>query len=202
MGWRMRKSIKIGKNTRLNLNKKGFSVSTGTKGARVTVNNKGKVTRTVGIPGTGIYNTKQYDLNKKKDETTNKRSYKGSTINNSIQNRIENNPYALGFTNILTKEEKKALKMPKKAKIIIAIGFAFFVIGFLFVPMMVFALFFLLLGYLMIPLTKDGRYYFKMGIAETMLMKKGKDDCIRWLSGALKTHPNDPIAQKIINELI
>lgn len=71
MGWRVRKSIKLGRNTRLNINKKGFSVSTGVKGARVTVNNKGKVTRTVGIPGTGIYNTKQYDLNKKKKQSKN-----------------------------------------------------------------------------------------------------------------------------------
>lgn len=62
MGWRFRRSIKIGKHTRLNLGKKGMSISTGVKGARVTVNNKGRVTRTVGIPGTGIYNTKQYKL--------------------------------------------------------------------------------------------------------------------------------------------
>lgn len=86
MGWRMRKSIKLGKNTRLNLNKKGFSVSTGAKGARVTVNNKGKVTRTVGIPGTGIYNTKQFDLNKKE----NKKQPKHMQNNRQL---VKSNPY-------------------------------------------------------------------------------------------------------------
>ena len=72
MGWRFRRSIKIGKHTRLNLGKKGMSISTGVKGARVTVNNKGRVTRTVGIPGTGIYNTKQYKLKSTENRITEK----------------------------------------------------------------------------------------------------------------------------------
>lgn len=194
MGWRVRRSIKLGKYTKLNLNKHGFSVSTGAKGARVTLNNKGRVTRTVGIPGTGIYNTKSYNLKNK-----NKKIIKRT---NNIQSRIANNPYALGFSNILTIDERKALKMPKKMKIIIGIGFAFLFIGFLFVPMMVFALIFLLAGFSMLFLTKNGRYYFKMGIAETALMKGHMSDCIKWLNGALKTKNGDIIVNKILNNLI
>lgn len=54
MGLRFRKSIKLGKHTRLNLNKKSFGVSFGGKGARFTLNSKGRRTSTFGIPGTGL----------------------------------------------------------------------------------------------------------------------------------------------------
>lgn len=54
MGLRFRKSIKLGKHTRLNLNKKSFGVSFGRKGARFTLNSKGRRTSTFGIPGTGL----------------------------------------------------------------------------------------------------------------------------------------------------
>lgn len=54
MGLRFRKSIKLGKHTRLSLNKKSFGVSFGGKGARFTLNSKGRRTSTFGIPGTGL----------------------------------------------------------------------------------------------------------------------------------------------------
>lgn len=54
MGLRFRKSIKLGKHTRLNLNKKSFGVSFGGKGARFTLTSKGRRTSTFGIPGTGL----------------------------------------------------------------------------------------------------------------------------------------------------
>ena len=42
MGFSLRKSFKLGKNTRLNLSSNtGIGVSTGTKGARVSVNKNG-----------------------------------------------------------------------------------------------------------------------------------------------------------------
>lgn len=58
MGLNIRRSIKIGKHTRLNLSKSGVGISTGVKGARISVGPRG-VRKTVGIPGTGIYYTKQ-----------------------------------------------------------------------------------------------------------------------------------------------
>ncbi|MFT8888559.1 MAG: DUF4236 domain-containing protein [Ethanoligenens sp.] len=64
MGWRVHRSVKIAPGVRLNIGKKGTSVSLGRKGARVTVG-KNRVTRTIGIPGTGIYNTKTTTLHKK-----------------------------------------------------------------------------------------------------------------------------------------
>lgn len=54
MGFRFRKSIKIAPGVRLNLGKKSIGISAGVKGARVSVNSSGRVTKSVGIPGTGI----------------------------------------------------------------------------------------------------------------------------------------------------
>ena len=53
MGFRFRKSKKIGP-FRVTASKSGLSVSAGVKGARVRVNSSGRVTKTVGIPGTGL----------------------------------------------------------------------------------------------------------------------------------------------------
>lgn len=59
MGLRYRKSVSIGKNTRLNLSKSGIGISSGIKGARMSVGPRG-IRQTVGIPGTGIYYTKEH----------------------------------------------------------------------------------------------------------------------------------------------
>jgi hypothetical protein len=53
MGFRFQKRIKFGKFFTVNLSKSGVSGSVGVKGARVTVGH-GKVTKTVGLPGTGL----------------------------------------------------------------------------------------------------------------------------------------------------
>ncbi len=54
MGLRFRKSIKIAPGVRLNIGKKSVGISAGVKGARVSVNSSGRVTKSVGIPGTGL----------------------------------------------------------------------------------------------------------------------------------------------------
>lgn len=53
MPFRFRKSIGITKGVRLNLGKKGASISVGGKGASLNINKRGTRT-TVGIPGTGL----------------------------------------------------------------------------------------------------------------------------------------------------
>ncbi|HOB29851.1 MAG TPA: DUF4236 domain-containing protein [Bacillota bacterium] len=68
MGFSFRKSKKIGKNTRINLSKSGVSLSTGVKGARVSVNKKG-TRKTFSIPGTGIRYTKYSSHGSKKPKT-------------------------------------------------------------------------------------------------------------------------------------
>lgn len=54
MGLRFRKSVKLGKGVRLNLNKKSVGLTVGGKGFKTTINTKGKRTTSVGIPGTGL----------------------------------------------------------------------------------------------------------------------------------------------------
>lgn len=53
MGWRMRKSIRLGGGVRLNLSKSGVGVSAGAKGLRVGTGPRGSYV-SAGIPGTGI----------------------------------------------------------------------------------------------------------------------------------------------------
>ena len=67
MGLRFRKSITLCKGVRLNIGKTGVSLSAGVPGFRKTIHSSGRVTTSVGIPGTGIYyvDTK----NPKKDNT-------------------------------------------------------------------------------------------------------------------------------------
>lgn len=54
MGFRVRRSIKVAPGVRLNVSNKSIGVSAGVKGARISANSSGRVTRTIGIPGTGI----------------------------------------------------------------------------------------------------------------------------------------------------
>lgn len=62
MGFMLRKSIKLGKHTKLNISKSGLGISTGVKGARVGINAKGKAYVSGGKDG--IYYRKQLSSNK------------------------------------------------------------------------------------------------------------------------------------------
>lgn len=54
MGFRMRKSFKVMPGVRMTVTPRGVSTSVGTTGARVNVHSSGRVTSTLGVPGTGI----------------------------------------------------------------------------------------------------------------------------------------------------
>lgn len=58
MGFNFRKSINLGGGLKLNLGKKSVGISAGVKGARVSVNSKGRKSATLSIPGTGLSYTK------------------------------------------------------------------------------------------------------------------------------------------------
>ncbi|MCO8919896.1 DUF4236 domain-containing protein [Clostridioides difficile] len=58
MGFNFRKSINLEGGLKLNLGKKSVGISAGVKGARVSVNSKGRKSATLSIPGTGISYTK------------------------------------------------------------------------------------------------------------------------------------------------
>lgn len=59
---RFRRSVRIAPGLRLNVNKRSVGLSAGTRGARVSVNSDGRSTRSVGIPGTGLYYRSQTGL--------------------------------------------------------------------------------------------------------------------------------------------
>ena len=54
MGLNFRKSINLGKGFKLNIGKGSVGISGGVKGARVSVNSKGRKTATFSLPGTGL----------------------------------------------------------------------------------------------------------------------------------------------------
>lgn len=58
MGFQARKSFKIMPGVRMTVSKSGLSTSVGVCGARVTRTASGRMTRTVGIPGSGLSHTK------------------------------------------------------------------------------------------------------------------------------------------------
>ena len=58
MGFVARKSFKVMPGVRMTVSKSGLSASAGVPGARVSKSSSGRTTRTLGIPGTGVYHTK------------------------------------------------------------------------------------------------------------------------------------------------
>ncbi len=66
MALRFRKSFRVGKYARINISKSGIGGSVGVPGLRIGMGADGKVRRTVGIPGTGLYDVKVVGSPKKK----------------------------------------------------------------------------------------------------------------------------------------
>jgi tetratricopeptide (TPR) repeat protein len=52
---RFRRSISLGGGLRFNINKSSLGLSAGTRGIRYSVNTSGQSTRSIGVPGTGLY---------------------------------------------------------------------------------------------------------------------------------------------------
>lgn len=55
MSLRLRRSIKIAPGVKLNFTKTGLGLTAGTRGAHYSVHSSGTVTRSVGLPGSGLY---------------------------------------------------------------------------------------------------------------------------------------------------
>lgn len=89
MGLRFRKSVSLFPGVKLNFGTTGMSVSTGVPGFRKTFHTSGRVTTSVGIPGTGLYyvdtkNTRSQSNRRnnstERQHTTQQQSYEQSTI--------------------------------------------------------------------------------------------------------------------------
>ena len=88
MGLRFRKSISIIPGVKLNFGKTGMSVSTGVPGFRKTFHTSGRVTTSVGIPGTGLYyvdtkNTKNRNNNRNTQTHNNNQSSYSEPVNSA-----------------------------------------------------------------------------------------------------------------------
>lgn len=72
MGLGFRKSVTLCKGVKINFGKTGMSVSVGGEGYHKTINTKGQVTTSMGIPGTGIYYTDTKNLRDNKNLSSGK----------------------------------------------------------------------------------------------------------------------------------
>ena len=55
MGMRFRRSVKIAPGIKVNFTKTGVGMTFGGRGAHYSVNSSGRRTRSIGLPGTGMY---------------------------------------------------------------------------------------------------------------------------------------------------
>lgn len=74
MGFRYRKSIRVGKYFRINVSRSGVGYSFGVPGARITHSPNGRVTTTVGIPGTGLSYSESHGGSSARSARSNHRS--------------------------------------------------------------------------------------------------------------------------------
>ena len=65
MSLRFRRLIKIAPGVKLVVSKRGLGLNLGVRGAHVTVNTQGQLTRSIGIPGTGLSDVKRTNLRSK-----------------------------------------------------------------------------------------------------------------------------------------
>ena len=84
MGMRFRKSINLGGGAKLNLGKKSVGLSVGTKHNRVSINSKGRVTKSTSIPETGISFVKSSSIKGKQKAKNNKHNNLGSIKDDHI----------------------------------------------------------------------------------------------------------------------
>lgn len=150
MGFRYRKSIKLGGGFRINLSKSGIGYSWGVKGYRITKTAKGTIRRTTSIPGTGISYVDE--TGKKNGAISNIEVNPASpkqkpAINNNhydtqnIVNNIASEMVSEGLEDMLALASK-TLKMNQLANV----GFwVFFILGFGFQILLLLAAAFLVL---------------------------------------------------------
>lgn len=91
MGLRFRKSVTICKGVKLNFGKTGASVTFGSKGYHKTISTSGRVTTSLGIPGTGVYYTDTKRIGGNRNNSTNRGRTNNSRIRQNADNSLERN---------------------------------------------------------------------------------------------------------------
>lgn len=87
MGFRFRKQFKIFSGLTFNLNKKSMGFTAGPKGLKTTVNTKGGLRNTIGIPGSGLSYTSYTNV-----AGSSEQNMQGSNYSNSYCNRNRSVP--------------------------------------------------------------------------------------------------------------
>ncbi len=91
MSLRFRRSLKIAPGIRLIVSKKGLGLNLGVRGAHLTVNTQGNITRSIGIPGTGLSDVKRVNFKKNRDFLS-KENFEELVEESSTQNLEKPNP--------------------------------------------------------------------------------------------------------------
>ena len=91
MGIKFRKSFKIAPCVKRNLSKRGIGVSAGVKGARVSLNSKGRITKSFGIPGTGISYASSSKIGASKEKATKTSSAMSNPVSYIAENTSADN---------------------------------------------------------------------------------------------------------------
>ena len=84
MGLRFRRSMKILPGIRLNFGKSSVGISAGVPGARVSLNSSGRVTGSVGIPGSGLYWVESKSIKKKRAKAKSSRKVASTRTEETI----------------------------------------------------------------------------------------------------------------------
>jgi hypothetical protein len=84
MGFRFRRSMKILPGIRLTVGKSSIGISAGVPGARVSLNSRGRVTTSAGIPGSGLYWTESKSIKKKRAASKSPRTVTSTRVEETI----------------------------------------------------------------------------------------------------------------------
>lgn len=188
MGFRIRKSIKLGKNVKLNIGKKGInSISVGAGGFTKNISKNGIRTTVTPIKGSGISytNYKPYKKDKKQDKKDpNKLNFSERTAKNIVNAELR-------FNEELPFEIEKISFFSKAMKIEVAATILFFIAGFIQPAMFVFAmipLFIFLLQSLFGKNIRANKWQFK-AVKSWQLSKW--QECVNYCNMSLKLVENE-----------
>lgn len=121
MGFRRRKSFKLGGGFRINLSKSGIGYSWGRKGVRITKRAKGGLHSTISVPGTGLsYFTKLTGGGKKSKSSITKAAKRRTATNASREAVVRDRPI---------KKTTNPPKPPKSSKVYMPCGIIMAILG-------------------------------------------------------------------------
>lgn len=169
MGLNFRKSIKLGKNTRINLSKTGgIGISTGVKGARVSVNKKGIRTS---VGSNGLRYQKNYSF--KDIEDTSARKKEKKTLADKIANSRDC--------------QLERIKIPKSICRLFIADIILFTAGIIFIPIILIAFIALIVTLFVLLFNKQymgGCLYINKAIIhwERRELEKSKHYCVKGLN--------------------